>query len=72
MALCFFNEVQSNTALRTPRYYGQFHLSLGKARHTFYLNSARLIRTPVNLMRTTDACFLPNQPILNYDPLRAF
>ena len=32
---------------RTPRYYGQFSLSLGKI-HTFSLNSTRLIRTSVN------------------------
>ena len=33
--------------IRTPRYYGQFSLSLGKA-FTFSLNSTRLIRTPDN------------------------
>ena len=32
---------------RTPRYYRQFSLSLGKV-HTFSLNSTHLIRTPVN------------------------
>ena len=32
---------------RTPCYYGQFSLSLGKV-HTFSLNSTHLIRTPVN------------------------
>ena len=44
--------------IRTPRYYGQSSLSLGKA-HTFSLNSTRLKRTPV--MRTTDTYSLPNQ-----------
>ena len=33
--------------IRSPRYYGQFALSLGKA-FTFSLNSTRLIRTPDN------------------------
>ena len=31
------SQIQSNPALRTPRYYGQFSLSLGKAL-TFSLN----------------------------------
>ena len=43
----FFNLIKSNPVLWTPRYYGRFSLSLGKA-HTFFLNSTRLIRTPVN------------------------
>ena len=48
--------------IRTPRYYGQFSLSLGKA-HTFFQNSTRLIyRHPI--MQTTDSCFLPNGQIL--------
>ena len=33
--------------IRSPRYYGQFALSLGKA-FTFSLNSTRLILTPDN------------------------
>ena len=32
--------------IRTPRYYGQFALSLGKESPYFSLNSIRLIRTP--------------------------
>ena len=32
-----FSQIQSNPALRTPRYYGRFSLSLGKAL-TFSLN----------------------------------
>ena len=44
-------------SLRTPHYYGQLPLSLGKA-----LTSP----TPLNgrlLMQTADTCFLPNQQI---------
>ena len=33
--------------LRTPLYYGQFSLSLGKV-HTLSLSSTHLIQTPVN------------------------
>ena len=33
--------------LRTPPYYGQFSLSLGKV-HTLSLSSTHLIHTPVN------------------------
>ena len=32
--------------MRTPHYYGQLALSLGKKALTFCLNSTRLIRTP--------------------------
>ena len=45
----------------TPRYYGQFALSLGKAL-TFSLNSTHLIRTPVNRDNGhLRICFLPNR-----------
>lgn len=47
--------------IRTPRYYGHFSLSLGKA-HTFFQNSTRLIRTPVNT--DNGHFFLPHQLIL--------
>ena len=48
----------------TPRYYGQFALSLGKAL-TFSLNSTHLIRTPVNRDNGhLKICFLPRQQIL--------
>ena len=44
--------IQWNPALRTPGYCGQFRLSrCGKA-HTFLLKISRLIRTPVNIIRT--------------------
>ena len=39
--------IQSNPAMQTSHYYGQFSLSLEKA-HTFSLNSTGLIRIPVN------------------------
>ena len=54
--------VQSNpAALRTPRYYGHFSLFLGEA-PTFYLNSTRLIWTPVNT--DNGHLFLARQQIL--------
>ena len=37
-------KAHSNPTLRTPRYYGQFSLSLGKA-FTFYLNSTPPLNT---------------------------
>ena len=49
--------------IRTPRYYGQFALSLRKA-HTFSLTSTRLMGTPVNTVNGDSPPPPLNQQIL--------